>query len=90
MVVAIRNIEQAIGGSGVKEPSTSEIANIGVVRRSLHYTRSLPVGHVIQNQDLKAVRPGTGINPMLVDQVIGKTLLKEVNSNQIATIEDFK
>src|SRR5690606_887232 len=39
MVTAIRNIEKAITGSGVKEPSESEMKNIAVARKSIHIAR---------------------------------------------------
>ena len=41
MVSAIRNIEEAIGGSGIKEPSESEMKNLNIVRKSLHYKKCI-------------------------------------------------
>ena len=37
MVNAIRNIEKAISGNGIKEASKSEKKNLSIVRKSLHY-----------------------------------------------------
>ena len=37
MVASIRNIELAISGNGIKEPSESEKKNISIVRKSLHF-----------------------------------------------------
>jgi N-acetylneuraminate synthase/N,N'-diacetyllegionaminate synthase len=75
MVQSIRNIEQAIGGSGVKEPSRSEKENISVARKSLHLRRDLVSGNILSWGDLIALRPGDGISPMEIDDVLGKELL---------------
>lgn len=81
MISAIRNIELAVSGNGHKEPSESERKNIDIVRKSLHYRDSLEAGHVIKEHDLIAVRPGTGINPLKIDEIIGKTLKEAVGAN---------
>jgi N,N'-diacetyllegionaminate synthase len=74
MVQAIRNIELAISGNGIKKPSQSEINNIAIARKSIHITNDLPCGHIITESDLIALRPGDGISPMLWDTIIGKKL----------------
>ena len=74
MVQAIRNIEIAISGNGIKVPSESEINNIAISRKSIHMTNDLPCGHVITESDLIALRPGDGISPMVWETIIGKKL----------------
>jgi N,N'-diacetyllegionaminate synthase len=74
MVAAIRNIEQAIGGSGRKEPSTSESKNVTIARKSIHLRRNLNAGSIIEEKDIIALRPGDGISAMQWNNVIGKTL----------------
>ncbi len=74
MVKAIRNIELAIGGSGRKEPSNSERRNTAIARKSIHLSRALPAGHVLEEQDLIPLRPGDGISPMQWNDVTGKKL----------------
>ena len=39
MVLAIRNIEKAISGSGDKIPSSSEIKNIPIARKSVFWQK---------------------------------------------------
>jgi len=73
MVQGIRNIEKALG-SAEKKPSPSETPNIAVARKSIHLASDLAAGAVIQASDLVMLRPGDGISPMDMDQVIGKTL----------------
>lgn len=72
MVTGIRNVEKMLMGSGKKEPSASESKNIAIARRSIHVTRDLPEGVVIEATDLIALRPGDGISPMEWDNIVGK------------------
>jgi N,N'-diacetyllegionaminate synthase len=74
MVEAIRNIELAISGSGIKEPSESEMKNIAIARKSIHISNDLSKGHIITESDLIALRPGDGISPMDWASIIGKKL----------------
>lgn len=89
MVAAIRNIEWAVSGSGVKEPSASELKNIAVARKSLIAAKQMPVGHVIRKDDLLVKRPGTGISPMRIHEIIGKTLTRALMPDEVITDEHF-
>jgi len=74
MVEAIRNIELAISGNGIKTPSESETKNINIARKSIHLANDLSNGHIITESDLIALRPGDGISPMIWESIIGKKL----------------
>jgi N,N'-diacetyllegionaminate synthase len=74
MVKAIRNIELALSGDGIKKPSESELKNIEIVRKSIHLNKDLPKGHLITELDLIALRPGDGISPMEWPNVINRKL----------------
>lgn len=89
MITSIRNIEKAISGNGIKQPSDSEKKNSAVVRKSLHYKDDLIKGTKIEKQNLVALRPGNGISPMDYEQIIGKTLSINVLKNQVININDF-
>jgi N,N'-diacetyllegionaminate synthase len=80
MIKAIRNIELAMAGTGIKEPSESEFKNIAVVRKSLHFRKDLPSGHIINVNDLIALRPGFGVSPMQIENYIGKKLNQNVHA----------
>ncbi|KOY85731.1 pseudaminic acid synthase [bacterium 336/3] len=75
MVTSIRNIEQALG-NGIKKPSDSERKNIEIARKSIHLAKNLPAGHILTEQDFIMKRPANGISPMLLEQLIGRTLIK--------------
>jgi len=71
MVLAIRNIEQAMG-DGIKGPSPTEARNLPIVRKSLVAIRPIQAGEPFSIQNVGAKRPGTGISPMRLDEVMGK------------------
>jgi len=73
MIKAIRNVEMALG-NGIKEPAPSEIKNLAAARKSIHLSTELPAGHILTPADLEMKRPGDGISPMLMDQVVGRIL----------------
>lgn len=85
MVRAIRNIELAISGSGIKEPSESEKKNIAIARKSMHVKQDLPKGHIIQDEDVIALRPADGISPMEIDRILGKTIVKDIVAGESLT-----
>lgn len=90
MVTAIRNIEKAIAGSGIKEPSASELKNKAVARKSIHLSKPLPAGHVLTEADLVMKRPGDGISPFELNAVIGKKLIKDVAADQMLLLTDLE
>ncbi len=74
MVSGIRNVELALSGNGIKSPSPSEANNKLIARKSIHLATGLNAGHVICKEDLEMKRPGDGISPMLINEVLGKKL----------------
>lgn len=89
MVMAIRNVEQAICGDGLKKPSKSELANIPIVRRSIHLANPVLPDSIISAADLIMKRPGYGISPMEIDRVIGKRALRELPEDHCLEWKDF-
>ena len=89
MVFSIRNIESAISGSGKKTPSESELRNVEIVRKSLHLNKDLKKGSVIRFDDLVVLRPATGISPMRIEEIVGKSLTKDVQAYDSLKEEDI-
>jgi N-acetylneuraminate synthase/N,N'-diacetyllegionaminate synthase len=77
LVRGIRDIEASMG-DGQKQPRQKELPLIAAARRSLHAVRDLAVGHVLVASDLIALRPGTGISPARLGEVVGRRLGKAV------------
>lgn len=71
MVQAIRNVEKALSGSGVKEPSLSEMKNISAARKSILARKRINKGEIFTVENISVKRPGGGISPMMWDEVIG-------------------
>lgn len=83
MVSSIRNIEQAISGSGLKEPSPSEAKNIAIARKSIVAKHSIKKGEIFNEENITVKRPGTGISPMDWDQVIGKLAKQDFEEDDL-------
>lgn len=83
MVMAIRNIEKAVSGNGIKEPSKSEMKNIAVARKSIMAAKHIQKGELLTPENLTVKRPGTGINPMLWDQTIGKKAIRDFEPDDL-------
>jgi N,N'-diacetyllegionaminate synthase len=86
MVKAIRNIEKAVGGSGIKEASPSEKKNITVARKSIVASCKISIGETFTQQNLTVKRPGNGISPMLWDEIIGLTAIKDFEPDDLIVI----
>jgi len=63
MVKAIRTVEQAIG-DGIKGPTSSELNNKLIVRKSLIARENIKKGEKFTEYNMTIKRPGTGISPM--------------------------
>ncbi len=85
MVKSIRNIEKA-KGHGVKKPSNSEEKNISIVRKSIVALKEIKVGDEFTLDNLGVKRPGTGISPMLWDEVVGKVASRNFKPDELITI----
>ena len=83
MVSAIRNIEKAIGGSGIKEVSASEAKNKPIARKSIVASKSIKKGDFFTEENITVKRPGIGISPMQWDEVIGKTAKKDFEEDDL-------
>jgi N,N'-diacetyllegionaminate synthase len=82
MVKSIRNIELALG-DGIKGISPSEKKNIMIARKSLVASKVIKAGEVFTNENITAKRPGTGISPMLWDELVGKVARRNYKADEI-------
>jgi N,N'-diacetyllegionaminate synthase len=87
MVTSIRNIELAISGSGLKEPSRSEIKNIEIARKSIVAKSKILKGEKFTQSNITTKRPGTGMSPMQWNHVIGKTANKDFNIDDLINLK---
>jgi len=86
MVKSIRNIEKAISGSKIKEPSKSELKNKQIIRKSIVAIKPIIKGEVFNNKNIGVKRPGTGISPMNWESVIGQVAEKNFQQDELIRI----
>lgn len=82
MVVAIRNIEIALG-DGIKRLSPSESRNKLIARKSLVASKAIKAGEIFNGQNITTKRPGTGISPMLWDEIIGRPAHRDFAEDEL-------
>ena len=83
MVIAIRNVQRAIG-DGIKQPASArERGNSEVARKSIVAACPIKAGEIFTEENLTTKRPGTGISPMRWPDVIGKTADKDYSENDL-------
>lgn len=80
LVSGIRQTEKALGDSR-KIPTSSELNNISGMRRSIVAVHSLQAGHVVTESDVCFKRPGTGLAPSRLADVIGRKLKNNVDED---------
>ncbi len=74
-------MSEAEGGKGQKRVLDIERDVRTVSRQSIVAVRDLPVGHVLTRGDVSFKRPGTGILPFRLDQVLGRGLARSVDGD---------
>jgi N-acetylneuraminate synthase/N,N'-diacetyllegionaminate synthase len=89
MVQAIRAAESAIGGDGTKRPTDAEREVAAVARRSLHWARDLAAGGLIEEDDLVAQRPGTGLSPARTAALVGRRTTRVVRAGTLVREDDI-
>jgi N-acetylneuraminate synthase len=77
MAVGIRNVQAALG-DGRKRPAVEELNNAAVARRSLVAAIDLPAGVVLTETMIAVRRPGTGLSPSSLPELIGRRLLQDL------------
>jgi len=82
MITAIRNLEKALG-DGIKKPSSSELKNIPIARKSIVAKRGIKKGEVFTEDNITVKRPGTGISPMRWYEILGKIADRDYDKDEI-------
>jgi N,N'-diacetyllegionaminate synthase len=86
LVRSIRTVEVALG-HGRKEPSSREAEIAEVARRSVVAARDLEAGERITPDAIDIKRPGTGLPPSAVEQVVGRRLVRALPAGTPLTWE---
>jgi N-acetylneuraminate synthase/N,N'-diacetyllegionaminate synthase len=88
LVRRARRVESSLG-DGVKRPSAAEHEIARVVRRSLAAAEALPAGTSLEATMLTTLRPGTGIAPDRIGEVVGRTLRRGLDRGELLDPTDL-
>lgn len=82
MVKSIRNVEKALG-DGNKKPSESEKGNLVAARKSIVALKAIKKGDVFSEQNITTKRPGSGINPMHWEKILGTRAARDFKEDEL-------
>ena len=88
LVDAVRDFE-IMRGSGIKRPAASEKSSRRNNRKSLVLNRSVKAGQRLTEQDIAVKRPGYGISPKYLEQVVGSTVVADMERDAILSWNDL-
>ncbi|GAA0078693.1 N-acetylneuraminate synthase [Clostridium sp. CTA-5] len=84
MVDSIRNIEKALG-NGIKKCNKNELNTRNVARKSLVASVNIKKGELISQDNITVKRPGNGISPKYINNIIGKKATADINADDFIT-----
>lgn len=71
------------------EQKASEKSNLKF-RRSLYFTEDLKAGDIITAENIRSVRPGYGISPARLKDVIGRQVVQDISKNTPVSDKHFR
>lgn len=87
LVSETMKVWEALGEEGYERPSIETPSK--VFRRSLVFSKDIPMGTSIQHGDILRKRPGFGLPPYLIEKIIGRTLNQSVQFGQAVNWDLF-
>lgn len=88
MVKSIRNVEKALGTVAYKlDPSVIKGREFS---RSLYIAEDMKAGDVITEQNVRSVRPGYGLAPKYLPEIIGKRILSDKKRGDRLSLSDIE
>lgn len=88
LIRGVRTVEAALG-SGRKAPAAAEADTARVARRSLFLRRAIDAGGVLEANHLIALRPGDGVSPAFLAQIVGRRTRRALPANHKLAWEDL-
>jgi N-acetylneuraminate synthase len=86
MAAGIRKVQAALG-DGRKQPAAEELNTAAVARRSLVAACDLRAGTVLAESMIAIRRPGTGLPPARLQELIGRRLRQDLAAGNLFTLE---
>jgi N-acetylneuraminate synthase/sialic acid synthase len=88
MVRDLKSTRLALG-DGEKKFIEKEREPIRKMGKMLVYSRNLKEGTILSLEHFALKSPAEGLSPQIINSILGKFLLKDVEENQVATFKDF-
>jgi len=85
MVKSIRNVEKALGE--VVYPTDPSKIKGREFSRSLYVAEDVKAGDVVTEQNVRSVRPGYGLHPRYLPEVLGKKFVKDCQMGERFSLE---
>jgi len=82
MIRWIRNVEAAMG-NGIKKPAQCELDNMFVARKSVVANADIKIGETFSINNITIKRPGTGIHPSRLPELIGKVAVRDFQKDDL-------
>ena len=89
MIQNIRMVEKA-KGNGIKSPASCELMNRKNVRKSIVSLKDIKKGTKITRNILEIKRPGNGISPNMIKEIIGKKAKKRIKMDMPIKFTDLE
>jgi len=90
LVDGVRFIEEALKHDVDKNAIAEELKPIrDIFRKSIVYLNDMEKGSLINRVDVGFKKPGTGINPMRIEEVLGRKLKRAVKSDDLLSMGDL-
>lgn len=89
MIEDIYKIEEVLGKPH-KGPTPSELPNKDIVRKSIVAKRAIAPGEIFSETNLTTKRPGSGISPMMWDEIIGTIAQFGYEFNEVIKSEELR
>ncbi len=89
MVTNIRIVEKALGSEEITILPCEEPAR-KYARRSIVAAQDIPAGTVIEREHLIMKRPGTGVQPTELEQMLGRTTANAIEEDKLVTWDDIE
>jgi len=88
LVQSCWNVQLAMGGTQ-RVVLEDELEQRKKMRRSIIVTRDLKAGSILQKEDLDSKRPGTGLPPEKMEELVGKKLTRDVDADTLIFKNDL-
>ncbi|WP_017523753.1 N-acetylneuraminate synthase family protein [Pusillimonas noertemannii] len=90
MVQMVREVEESLGSSETRTITQGELINRENLAKSLVASRNVNKGQVIEPSMVEVKSPGQGLQPMYLDQLVGKSAKRDMQAGDYFYESDLR